>query len=102
MADLATLDRRAWDRAQRRFRRMTEDRAYSDPTARSTRLYVQAERLLDRIRGQREAFELRTEARMSALFDATNAELVELADALPDIPLALYVEGDMRADWGNR
>ena len=101
MADLATLDRRAWDRAQRRFQRMTADRAYSDPTARSTRLYVQAERLLDRIRGQREAFELRTDARMSALFDATHAELRELADALPDIPLA-YVEGDMRADWGNR
>lgn len=92
MADLATLDRRAWDRAQRRLHRMIDDRAYSDPTARSTRLYVQAERLLDRIRGQREAFELRTEARMSALFDATNAELVELADAdgLPSIPLATW------------
>lgn len=103
MTDLATLDRRAWDRAQRRFRRMLDERTYGDPTSRSRRLYVQAERLLDRLRGQHDGFDLRADARMSALFDASSAELWELAEAeLPDVPLAALSETEARALWGDR
>ena len=99
MTDLATLDAKAWDRTQRRFRHMINASTYGDPNARSTRLYLEAERLLDRLRGEFGA-SLREDARMSALFDATHAELWELADA-DDAPRAV-VEGDARAMWGNR
>lgn len=49
---------RANDRAQRRFRRMLTDATYSDPTARATRLYVEAERLIDRLHGEAPMFTL--------------------------------------------
>jgi len=96
---------RAHERAQRRFRRMLDQRTYGDPTSRTTRLYVQAERLIDRLRGEEEAFDLdmrAIDARMDALHEATHADLDDLAafPGFPDIPLA--AEGELRAMWGNR
>lgn len=44
--------RRANARAQRRFHRMLVEQAYANPTARSTRLYSEAERLIDALLGE--------------------------------------------------
>lgn len=109
---------RAHARAQRRFHRMIVEASYADPTSRSARLYIQAERLIDRLRGEQDAYVLTDralEARVDAAWDASCRELAEIEDAgddspwcLPDAPKAdpawagLYVEGDQRADWGNR
>jgi hypothetical protein len=40
---------KAQARTQRRFRTMVQTQAYADPTAPETRLYTQAERLVDRL-----------------------------------------------------
>lgn len=45
--------RKADRRAQRRLRRVLVDHTYSDPTDHRTVLYHQAERLLDRLKGER-------------------------------------------------
>jgi hypothetical protein len=104
MTDPATITLRAQERAQRRFRRMLDARSYGDPTSRTTRLYVQAERLIDRLRGEEDAFELNmraVDARMDALHEATHADLDDLA-AFPDIPLAAITESELRALDGYR
>jgi len=103
---------RAHERAQRRFRRMLDQRTYGDPTSRTTRLYVQAERLIDRLEGSTPYPLVLTTAAIDARLDAAHeayvAAMEELAEAeaqdarpwtLPDVPLA---EGDARAMWGNR
>jgi len=64
MVDHQTIER-ANARAQRRLRAMIVSRVYADPNARATRLYVQAERLLDALLGEAQWY--RSKAEMDAL-----------------------------------
>lgn len=99
---------RAHTRATRRLRTMCASDDYAGPEA---RLYVEAERLIEALRGQEPTYSLtpsRHEVLMGAVWEATQAELDELEEAdaqdarpwdLPDIPLA---ECEMRLVWGDR
>lgn len=84
-ADLVT---RANRRAQRRFRAMVTTHTYANPTDHRTQLYVQAERLLDALRGEQADFDL------DAAHDAADWRFAVMTGdyaagvALPDVPVA--------------
>lgn len=91
----ATL-RRAHARAQRRFHEMAAAQVYGDPTDRRTRLYVQAERLIDRLRGEPLEFDI------DAAHDAADWRMAVMTGdyaagvVLPDVPLAMTPDP---GDW---
>lgn len=101
MTDTATVAMKAHQRAQRRFHEMVVAASYGDPNDRRTRLYVEAERLLNRLNVESPEWYL------DARHDAAIAEMDELADQdlavfLPDVPLAFYTEAEARFAWGDR
>lgn len=67
---------RAHARAQRRLRTMVEVRAYPDPAAPETRLYVESERLVDAL-----LTELRWETHKAEWAELVAVEDAESADA---------------------
>lgn len=90
MGTPSRIVRKANNRAQRRFHAMAVAQVYHDPTDRRTRLYVQAERLLAVLRGERQAAAA-FDAAEDAMWRAYAAGLEDAAvsiDALPDVPLA--------------
>jgi hypothetical protein len=106
---------KAHQRAQRRFHRMIVEATYGDPNNRHTRLYVQAERLLDGLVAN--APESALNAYGEALFaEADERADQELAIFLPDVPVAVplaeipftwtpidaWPELEARAMWGDR
>lgn len=97
---MARILTRAHNRAQRRLHSMVEAQVYGDPTDRRTRLYVQAERLIDRLRGEPSEFDLDVlaEWRLVASTGDYSAGL-----GLPDVPLAaLAIEmGDIFAGMAS-
>ena len=93
-ADLVT---RANRRAQRRFRAMVTTHTYANPTDHRTQLYVHAERLLDRLKGEQADFDL------AAAHDAGDWRLAAMTgEYVPDVPLALVPECELREMWGGR
>lgn len=88
--------RRADQRAQRRFRLMVNEQTYADPTNRHTRLYVEAERLLDRLRvdtSDPDYLAVSVDWRLSALTGEYTL--------MPDIPLAGWAPGEVMEAWGK-
>jgi hypothetical protein len=79
---------RANARAQRRFHAMVVQRVYANPADPRTRLYVEAERLIDALRGE-------------AAWQLSLADLEDLRvrDGLPDVPLA--APGELMEAWGK-
>lgn len=84
MQSAALMDvlERANARAQRRFHDMLAAHTFAEPTSRHTRLYLQAERLIDAL--MTEAAWEKSKAKMDALQTADLAEL------------------ELRAVWGDR
>ena len=93
---------RAHARAQRRFHEMAAAQVYGDPTDRRTRLYVQAERLIDRLRGEPVEFDIDSAHDVADWRFAVMTGDYAAGVALPDVPLAFVPEGEARAMWGNR
>ena len=94
MGSLATQDvlDRAHERAQRRFRRMLTEQTYGDPTNKQTRLYIQAERLVD---------SLLTEIAWARA--QIEMERLQLNDPdAPDYFGAMVAESELRSMWGDR
>lgn len=87
----AELVTKANRRAQRRFRAMVITHVYANPTDHRTQLYVQAERLLDTLRGQQ------ADADLDAAHDAADWRLaVMTGEYVPDVPLAMTPDP---GDW---
>ena len=77
-------------RAQRRLRAVLVEQTYNDPGHRTTTLYHQSERLVDRLKGDT-AYTLAESAdwRTAALTGSYDPSEGESHDPLPDIPLAM-------------
>jgi len=81
----ARLIRKADRRAARRLRAVLVAGTYNDPEDRTTRLYHEAERLLDRLQGEpvRWAWEAASERAV-----VMGGAYYDLSISLPDVPLA--------------
>lgn len=78
---------RANTRAQRRFAAMLDAHVIADPWARETRLYAQAERLMDSLIEQ-------------ARWEHAKAELDAVLEADPEY--VAWLETELRMGWGDR
>ncbi len=97
---MTALTHRADKRAQRRFHAAAVAHVVTDGQARETRLWIEAERLLDRL----ERFALwsrMSEAQLDAAHEAAVADLEDLRvrDGLPDVPVA--APGELMEAWGK-
>lgn len=102
---------RAHERAQRRFHDMLEGKKYSDPKARETRLYVEAERLVDELLvnlqwEQAKAEMDRLQSSDHDYHDAMNVSVSScddcLANAEPGYGFDYWTEPEMRLAMGDR
>lgn len=88
-----TVTQRANARAQRRFHRAIVRGVVRDGDAPETRLWIEAEQLVTRLR----SWARMTEAQLDAAHEAAMHAMSELAEA--DVPLA---ETEARMLWGDR
>lgn len=103
---------KANERAQRRFHRMLERQTYADPTDRHTRLYVQAERLIDHLIGEssweqsKASFDALQLADTDAPSPNDRYESASWAASARGLSMpggqSGYTESEARWAWGNR